>query len=194
MFPKVQTFNRCGREWLNHAVSARNALRSAGIADRRVGDGWALVADAFPAGTIAARRRGGDADAEIVGFALYADLMAGPKGEDDPEADPLEVAAERDAAQESRPDWRAAARAALALLRASLCSLAGRRGVDPVEAAELTGHSLAVWTTSYARSFGRPSATRPAIASSPTGSDKTRAAGPLPARCHRALWTRIRRP
>jgi integrase len=40
-------------------------------------------------------------------------------------------------------------------LRASLCSLAGRRGVDPVEAAQLTGHSLAVWTTSYARSFGK---------------------------------------
>jgi hypothetical protein len=40
-------------------------------------------------------------------------------------------------------------------LRASLCSLAGRRHVDPVEAAQLTGHSLAVWTTYYARSFGK---------------------------------------
>ena len=41
-------------------------------------------------------------------------------------------------------------------LRASLCSLAGRRGVDPVEAAQITGHSLAVWTKHYARSFGKP--------------------------------------
>lgn len=40
-------------------------------------------------------------------------------------------------------------------LRASFCSLAGRRGVDPVEAAQMTGHSLAVWATNYARSFGR---------------------------------------
>src|SRR5262249_19576290 len=31
-------------------------------------------------------------------------------------------------------------------LRASFCSLAGRRRVDPVEAAQLTGHSLNVWT------------------------------------------------
>lgn len=41
-------------------------------------------------------------------------------------------------------------------LRASLCSLSGRRGVDPVEAAQITGHSLAVWTKHYARSFGKP--------------------------------------
>jgi integrase len=40
-------------------------------------------------------------------------------------------------------------------LRASLCSLSGRRGVDPVEAAQITGHSLAVWTKHYARSFGK---------------------------------------
>jgi len=39
-------------------------------------------------------------------------------------------------------------------LRASFCSLAGRRRVDPVEAAQLTGHSLNVWTRYYARSFG----------------------------------------
>ena len=39
-------------------------------------------------------------------------------------------------------------------LRRSFCSLAARRNVDPVAAAELTGHSLAVWATSYARSFG----------------------------------------
>jgi integrase len=39
-------------------------------------------------------------------------------------------------------------------LRASFCSLAGRRGVDPAEAAQMTGHSLAVWATHYARSFG----------------------------------------
>ena len=41
-------------------------------------------------------------------------------------------------------------------LRRSICSLAARRGVDPAAAAELTGHSLAVWATSYARSFGKP--------------------------------------
>ena len=40
-------------------------------------------------------------------------------------------------------------------LRASFCSLAGRRHVDPVEAAQLTGHSLAVWARHYARSFGK---------------------------------------
>jgi len=40
-------------------------------------------------------------------------------------------------------------------LRASFCSLAGRRRVDPVEAAQLTGHSLNVWTRQYARSFGK---------------------------------------
>jgi hypothetical protein len=45
-------------------------------------------------------------------------------------------------------------------LRRSLCSLSGRRGVDPVEAAQITGHSLAVWTRHYARSFGEGSARR----------------------------------
>lgn len=30
-----------------------------------------------------------------------------------------------------------------------------RRRVDPVEAAQLTGHSLNVWTRYYARSFGK---------------------------------------
>lgn len=40
-------------------------------------------------------------------------------------------------------------------LRRSFCSLAGRRGVDPVEAAQITGHSPAVWARFYARSFGR---------------------------------------
>ena len=40
-------------------------------------------------------------------------------------------------------------------LRASFCSLAGRRRVDPIEAAQLTGHSLNVWTRHYARSFGK---------------------------------------
>jgi integrase len=41
-------------------------------------------------------------------------------------------------------------------LRASFCSLAGRRNVDPIEAAQLTGPSLAVWSKFYARSFGKP--------------------------------------
>ena len=40
-------------------------------------------------------------------------------------------------------------------LRRSLCSLSSRRGADPVEAAQVTGHSLAVWTKHYARSFGK---------------------------------------
>ena len=40
-------------------------------------------------------------------------------------------------------------------LRRSFCSLAGRRGVDPVEAAAITGHSAAVWAKHYARSFGK---------------------------------------
>jgi integrase len=41
------------------------------------------------------------------------------------------------------------------VLRRSFCSLAGRRGVDPVEAAQMTGHSLDVWARNYARSFGK---------------------------------------
>jgi integrase len=40
-------------------------------------------------------------------------------------------------------------------LRRSFCALSARRGVDPAAAAELTGHSLAVWASSYARSFGK---------------------------------------
>jgi integrase len=40
-------------------------------------------------------------------------------------------------------------------LRRSFCSLAGRRGVDPVEAARLTGHSLATWTKHYASTYGK---------------------------------------
>ena len=41
-------------------------------------------------------------------------------------------------------------------LRRSFCSLAGRRGVDPIEAAQITGHSPEVWARFYARSFGKP--------------------------------------
>ena len=40
-------------------------------------------------------------------------------------------------------------------LRASFCSLAGRRHVDPVEAAQITGHTTAVWAKHYASSFGK---------------------------------------
>jgi integrase len=40
-------------------------------------------------------------------------------------------------------------------LRRSFCSLAGRRGVDPIEAAQITGHSPAVWARFYAHSFGK---------------------------------------
>jgi integrase len=40
-------------------------------------------------------------------------------------------------------------------LRRSFCSLAGRRGVAPIEAAQITGHSPAVWARFYARSFGK---------------------------------------
>lgn len=41
------------------------------------------------------------------------------------------------------------------MLRASFCSLAGRRGVDPIEAPQMTGHSPVVWAKRYARSFGK---------------------------------------
>ena len=41
------------------------------------------------------------------------------------------------------------------MLRKSVCSLAGRRGVDPVEAPQMTGHSPEVWAKFYARSFGK---------------------------------------
>ena len=40
-------------------------------------------------------------------------------------------------------------------LRRSFCSLAGRRGIDPVEAAQMTGHSLATWMKHYAASYGK---------------------------------------
>jgi hypothetical protein len=40
-------------------------------------------------------------------------------------------------------------------LRRSFCSLAGRRSVDPGEAAQITGHSPAVLARFYARSFGK---------------------------------------
>jgi integrase len=40
-------------------------------------------------------------------------------------------------------------------LRRSFCSLAGRRNVDPVEAAQITGHSPEVWARHSVRSFGK---------------------------------------
>jgi integrase len=40
-------------------------------------------------------------------------------------------------------------------LRASFCSLVGRRRVDPVEAAQLTGHSLNVCMGYDVQSFGK---------------------------------------
>jgi integrase len=40
-------------------------------------------------------------------------------------------------------------------LRRSVCSLMGRRGVDPVEGAQMTGHTLAVWQEHYATSYGK---------------------------------------
>ena len=45
-------------------------------------------------------------------------------------------------------------------LRRSFCSLAGRRGVDPIEASQITGHSPAVWARHYARSVRECSARR----------------------------------
>jgi len=41
-------------------------------------------------------------------------------------------------------------------LRRSFASLAARRGVDPVQAARMTGHSLDVWTRHYAGDYGKP--------------------------------------
>jgi integrase len=41
-------------------------------------------------------------------------------------------------------------------LRRSFASLAARRGVDPVQAACMTGHSLDVWTRHYAGDYGKP--------------------------------------
>jgi integrase len=40
-------------------------------------------------------------------------------------------------------------------LRRSFCSLAARRGVDPVQAARMTGHSLDVFTRVYAGDYGK---------------------------------------
>jgi hypothetical protein len=64
--------------------------------------------------------------------------------------------------QRKSPVFKAALRPVRALervtphdLRRSFCSLAGRRGVDPIEAAQITGHSPAVWARFYARSFGK---------------------------------------
>jgi Phage integrase family len=41
-------------------------------------------------------------------------------------------------------------------LRRSFCSLAARRGVDPVQASKMTGHSLDTWTRHYAGDYGKP--------------------------------------
>jgi integrase len=41
-------------------------------------------------------------------------------------------------------------------LRRSFASLDARRGVDPVAAAKMTGHSLDVWTRHYADDYGKP--------------------------------------
>jgi integrase len=41
-------------------------------------------------------------------------------------------------------------------LRRSFASLAARRGVDPVQAARMTGHSLDTWTRHYASDYGKP--------------------------------------
>jgi len=41
-------------------------------------------------------------------------------------------------------------------LRRSVASLAARRGVDPVQAARMTGHSRDVWTRHYAGDYGKP--------------------------------------
>jgi integrase len=41
-------------------------------------------------------------------------------------------------------------------LRRSYCSLAARRGVDPVQAARMTGHALDTWTRHYAGDYGKP--------------------------------------
>ena len=40
-------------------------------------------------------------------------------------------------------------------LRRSFCSLAARRGVDPVQAARMTGHSVDVFTRHYASDYGK---------------------------------------
>jgi integrase len=41
------------------------------------------------------------------------------------------------------------------VLRRSFASLAARRGVDPVQAARMTGHSLGTWTRFYANDYGK---------------------------------------
>jgi integrase len=41
-------------------------------------------------------------------------------------------------------------------LRHSFASLAARRGVDPVQASRMTGHSLDTWTRYYAGDYGKP--------------------------------------
>ena len=40
-------------------------------------------------------------------------------------------------------------------LRRSFASLAARRGVDPVQAARMTGHTLGTWTRFYAGDYGK---------------------------------------
>ena len=41
------------------------------------------------------------------------------------------------------------------VLRRSFASLAARRGVDPVQAARMTGHTLGTWTRFYASDYGK---------------------------------------
>ena len=77
-------------------------------------------------------------------------------------------------------------------LRRSFCSLAGRRGVDPIEAAQITGHSPAVWAK-LLRALVREgaAATRRAGGCSSTVS-ATFADSPMPFRSHRRhRWTAL---
>jgi integrase len=49
----------------------------------------------------------------------------------------------------------AAGHVTLHVLRRSFASLAARRGVDPVQAARMTGHTLGTWTRFHASDYGK---------------------------------------
>jgi integrase len=74
-------------------------------------------------------------------------------------------------------------------LRRSFASLAARRGVDPVQAARMTGHSLDVWTRHYAGDYGKPqrdeARARMLEHGFATDDPDATGPGPMPPRCHR---------
>ena len=67
-------------------------------------------------------------------------------------------------------------------LRKSVASLAARRGVDPVRASRMTGHSLEVWVRHYAGDYGKAQRDEARARLLASGFGTGQGAGPLIAR------------